>query len=177
VAAAIITLVASGVGLSACSRVAVAPPPEATETIAAIGRDPVITEIAPAVEALETMLGGPQEFVEINADAQIVSLIVYDRDSSQATSYRYLRGQIARFGEPFAISGGRPLRAEWIDFDPATMFDALRSEVPEANIVGFVILAGSEGSVTYETFLQSRQGGQILVTLGSDGQVLSVQAL
>jgi hypothetical protein len=177
VAVAITTLVASGVGLSACSRPAVAPPLDAPDTSAAIRRDPVITEIAPAVEALETMLGGPQEYVEINADAQIVSLIVFDAITSQAIPYRYLRGEIARVGEPFAISGGQPLRAEWINFDPATMFDALRSEVPEANIVGFVILAGAEGTVTYETFLQSRQGGQILVTLSPDGQVLSVQAL
>jgi hypothetical protein len=129
------------------------------------------------VDALEALLGGPQDYVEINADTQIVSLIVFDAATSQATPYRYLRGQIAQVGEPFAISGGQPLRAEWIDFDPSTMFDVVKSEVPQASIVGFVILAGATDNATYEALLQSRQGGQILVTLSSLGQVLSVQAL
>jgi hypothetical protein len=173
----ITTLIALGTGMSACSSGSITPSPEASDPSAVTRRDPVIADILPAVDALETLLGGPLDYVEINADSQIVSLIVFDATTSQAIPYRYLRGEIARVGEPFAISGGQPLRAEWINFDPSTMFDAVRSEVPEANIVGFVILAGAGETATYEAFLQSRQGGQILVSLGPEGQVLSVQAL
>ncbi len=163
--------------LVACATESAPSPVDAVEMKVPAERDPVISQIAPAVEALEELLGGPQDYVEINADTRIVSLIVFDREASQAIPYRYLGGQIAQIAEPFAISGGRPLRAEWINFDASTMFDALRSEVPQAAILGFVILAGAEQTVTYEALLQSRQGGQILVTLDPEGQVLSVQAL
>jgi hypothetical protein len=138
---------------------------------------PIVDQIAPAITALEATLGGPQDYVEINADAQMVSLITYDATASQAQAYRYLQGVLTPASEPFEISGGTPLRAEWITFDPEIIFDILRTELPTSTVVGFVILAGPSQTATYEALLQSRQGGQILVTLGPQGQVLSVQPL
>jgi hypothetical protein len=138
---------------------------------------PVVDQIAAAVTALEELLGGPQEYVEINADTRMVSLVTFDASSSEAQAYRYLAGVITPASEPFGISGGTPLRAEWIAFDPDRIFESLRAELPDSSVVGFVILAGTGETATYEAVLQSRQGGQILVSLGAQGQVLSVQVL
>lgn len=138
---------------------------------------PVVDQIAAAVTALEELLGGPQEYVEINADTRMVSLITFDASSSEAQAYRYLAGVITPASEPFGISGGTPLRAEWIAFDPDRIFESLQAELPDSSVVGFVILAGTGETATYEAVLQSRQGGQILVSLGAQGQVLSVQVL
>lgn len=138
---------------------------------------PVVEQIPAAVTALEELLGGPQEYVEINADSRLVSLITFNSATSQAQAYRYFQGVVTPASEPFAISGGTPLQAEWIAFDPEMIFEPLGEEVPNSTVVGFVILAGPDQTATYEAVVQSAQGGQILVGLGAQGQVLSVQAL
>jgi hypothetical protein len=160
-----------GLGTVGCSQETVTGP----GLLADVG--PVVDQILPAVTALEELLGGPQDYVEINADAQMVSLITFDAEVSQAQAYRYLGGVIVPASEPFGISGGTPLRAEWITFDAEAIFRTLREELPESIVVGFVILAGADQTATYEAIVQSRQGGQILVSLSPQGQVLSVQAL
>jgi hypothetical protein len=157
------------VGVAGCSDDANSPPTQAVS--------PVVDQIVPAIIALEELLGGPQDYVEINADAQMVSLITFDAEASQAQAYRYLQGVIAPASEPFAISGGTPLRAEWIAFDPEQILVTLRTELPESAVVGFVILAGANQTAAFEAIVQSRQGGQILVRLGPEGQVLSVETL
>jgi hypothetical protein len=65
----------------------------------------VVDQILAAVEALEELLGGPQDYVEINADPQMVSLITFDAATSQARAYRYLGGVITPASEAFSISG------------------------------------------------------------------------
>jgi hypothetical protein len=165
-------------GSVACSQESVSEPTVTGVVTGAMSTDgPVVEQILPAVTALEELLGGPQDYVEINADSQMVSLITFDAEASQARAYRYLQGVVVPASEPFAMSGGTPLRAEWITFDAEKIFQALRTELPESVVVGFVVLAGADQTATYEAVVQSRQGGQILVSLGPEGQILSVQAL
>jgi hypothetical protein len=162
------------VGMTACSSESANPQvvPGVSST-----DGPVVDQIMAAVEALEELLGGPQDYVEINADPQMVSLITFDAATSQARAYRYLGGVITPASEAFSISGGTVLRAEWIEFDPDHIFGMLRSELPDSTIVGFVVLGTADQTATYEAVVQSRQGGQILVSLSGTGTVLSVQAL
>lgn len=138
---------------------------------------PVVGEISVAVAALEALLGGPQEYVEINADRVMVSLIVFDTDQATATAYRYRDGELAQASEPFAIGGGVALRAEWIAFDPEQVLARVRTELPGSAVIGFVVLAAGEGVARYEAVVRSSQGGLLAVGLGPTGQILGVETL
>lgn len=181
-------VVAAGILLCAsvligCTRTVDAPMPWVTapspfaEDGAPSGALPLVGEIAAAVTALEAVLGGPQDYVEINADRVMVSLIVFDTGQATATAYRYRDGELAQASDPFPIGGGMALRAEWMEFDPAQVLARVRTELPDSSVIGFVILAAGEGVARYEAVVRSSQGGLFAVGLGPTGQILGVETL
>jgi hypothetical protein len=134
---------------------------------------PVLAEIAPAIAAVEAKLGGPQQYFEINATAQVVNLFVADAAKTSVTAYVYVGDSLAQVGEP-AGAQGNTFAASAITFDPGTVLDQVGDELPDSDIALFTIAGGPGGAVQYTASVQSKEGGTLEVTLGPDGAVLSV---
>lgn len=138
---------------------------------------PAVATIAPAIEALERELGGPQEYFEINADAIVVNLFVAVDDGRSAVPYVYLDGELGPPAPSQPVVEGATFAADDLEFDPDTVLEQVGTELPGATMRRFVVLVGPEGSLRYEVFVQSEQGGRLAVQVTGDGEVLGVETL
>lgn len=134
---------------------------------------PIVEQIADAVAALEAELGGPQEYFEINATAQLINLFVALNDGAVVQPWLYVDGTLTS-SEGQDVSSGGTFTADLLDFDPATLFSKLETEVPGATIESFYIHGDSQGHVLYGAFVTSARGGALEIILGPDGAVKSV---
>src|SRR3954454_20275530 len=133
---------------------------------------PLVGAIDDAVAALETKLGAPQEFFEINATTQLVNLIVALNDGKVAQPWVYLDGQLSSAeGSP---ATGHTFVARALDFDPDAVLSQVRAKLPEASLDLFFVHGGEGGAVHYSVVATSRQGGQLVVIVAPDGTVQSV---
>src|SRR3954447_12242402 len=162
--------------LSACSGGATpsATTNNASTTVVAPANNalPLVAQIDDAVAALQVKLGAPQEFFEINATTQLVNLIVALNDGKVAQPWVYLDGQLSSAeGSP---ASGHTFVAGVLDFDPDTVLSQVRTKLPEASLDLFFVQGGEGGVVQYSVVATSRQGGQLVVIVGADGTVQSV---
>jgi len=161
--------------LSACSGDA---SPAATTTapstsVAAAAKAlPLVGDIDDAVAALEAKLGAPQEFFEINATTQLVNLIVALNDGKVAQPWVYLDGQLS--SAEGAPANGHTFVASALDFDPDKVLTQVQSQLPQASLDLFFVEGGEGGVVQYSVAATSKQGGQLVVVVGPDGTVQSV---
>jgi hypothetical protein len=145
----------------------------ASTTVAApLGSTPRVDLINEAVDALETTLGGPQRFFEINATASLVNMIVSLNDGQLAQPWVYFDGGLSS-SEP-AEATGFSFAASALDFDPDKVLGKLQAELPQSSPDLFFIEGGEGGVVRYSVAVTSQQGGQLIVVVGPDGTVQSV---
>lgn len=135
---------------------------------------PRVDLIAPAIAAVEAKLGGPQEYFEINATSKLVNVWISLNDGTMAQNWLYFDGQLtSKTAEP---AQGSAFAASAVTFDPDTVLAQLQHDLPSSSIDLFLVEGGPGGSVRYTAVLTSEQGGQLEVTLGSDGTVQHVEA-
>jgi hypothetical protein len=141
---------------------------------------PRLDLIEEAVAAVEDHYGAPQEYFEISADLDRVSVIVaVDNDASGAATAAeqgYFDDDGLLPPEPVGPASGSTFVAAAIDFDAGRIFDQLRDELDDPTIADFAVQGGPNGSVIYDATVLSDAGGRILVLLGADGEVLGAQA-
>jgi hypothetical protein len=89
---------------------------------------PLVGEIDDAVAALETKLGAPQEFFEINATSKLVNLIVALNDGKVAQPWVYLDGQLS--SAEGAPADGHTFVAGALDFDPDKVLSQVETAAP-----------------------------------------------
>jgi len=133
---------------------------------------PLVGEIDDAVAALETKLGAPQEFFEINATSKLVNLIVALNDGKVAQPWVYLDGQLS--SAEGAPADGHTFVAGALDFDPDKVLSQVETRLPQASLDLFFVEGGEGGIVQYSVAATSPQGGQLVVIVGPDGAVQSV---
>jgi len=137
---------------------------------------PLVDEIAPAVEAVEAELGGPQQYFEINATPQFVNLFVAVDGATQVRAYVFVDGELGPPKPPEAAEGAT-FEASQLRFDPDDVLDGVAEELPESDVVVFSVVGGPGGMVRYGAVVESTEGGQLDITLSPDGAVESVDAL
>ena len=158
--------------LTACSDGGTSSPTTASSTAVVASGQPLVDEIDDAITALEAELGGPQQYFEINATSQLVNLIVALNNGQVAQPWVYLDGEVSSTeGRP---ASGFTFVADALDFDPETVLGNLQSELPQSSADLFFVEGGEGGIVRYSVAVTSQQGGQLVVVLGPDGAVLSV---
>jgi hypothetical protein len=171
-------LVVGALLLAACSGGGSSSSTEAAaSTSVAVGlpaEPPRVDLIAEAVAALEAKLGGPQQFFEINATSKLVNLIVSLNDDTLAQPWVYLDGELTST-DP-AAANGFSFAASALDFDPDKVLSKLEAELPESSPDLFFVEGGEGGIVRYSVAVSSAQGGQLIVVVGPDGTVESVDA-
>jgi hypothetical protein len=147
-------------------------PAASTTVVATPAEPPRVDLIGDAVAALETQLGGPQQFFEINATSKLVNLIVSLNDDKKAQPWVYLDGELTST-EP-ADASGFSFPASALDFDPDKVLSKLEAELPQSSADLFFVEGGKGGIVRYSVAVTSPQGGQLIVVVGPDGTVESV---
>ena len=149
--------------------------PETTTSAGLAGDLPIVDQIDDAIAALETKLGGPQDYFEINATARLVNLFVALDGGTTVQPWLYFDGALT-FEEGAPAQGG-VLRALDLDFDPTRIFVQLQADLSGATIESFYIHGDGQGAVQYGALLTTSQGGAIDVELSGDGRILSSEPL
>lgn len=168
---ALAVLVAAAFVVAGCSDDE--PPASTTTTVAPVVAAPLRVDlIEDAVAALESELGGPQEYFEINATSALVNLFVASGDE-KATAWVFLDGELTS-EELAGTADGVSFRAEALDFDPATVLETVRAELPATRQDVFEVLGGPAGTAIYTVIATSAAGGQLLITVAADGSVIEV---
>lgn len=138
----------------------------------AVNQLPIVDQILVAIAALETETGGPVEYFEINATAQLVNLFVALNDGAVAQPWLFAGGELTS-AEGQQASGGTFAGADVV-FDPATIFDLLLAEVPGIRVESFYVHGDGAGNLLYGVLATSERGGGFDIVLAADGSVLSV---
>lgn len=140
----------------------------------AVGSDelPMVDQIDEAIAALEAELGGPQQYFEVNATAQLVNLFVALNDGAVVQPWVYMGGELSSTEGQSA--GGGTFAADDLDFDPALVLTKIADELPGAALESFYVNGDGKGNVQYGVLVTSAQGGGLDVLVGPDGAVLSV---
>lgn len=133
---------------------------------------PQLDQIAPAIDAVEAELGGPQEFFEITAEPQQVRLFVARDGATEVVPYVFIGGELAPAGAPTAAEGGT-FPADSVNVDADSILDRVDAELDEPDVVSFSIAGDGTGAVQYVALVQSEEGGVVEVVLGPDGSIQS----
>jgi len=135
---------------------------------------PLVGEIHEAVAALEAQLGSKQQFFEINATSSLINMIVALNDGKVAQPWVYLDGDLS--STEGAPASGFTFDSSALDFDPDKVLSQIQTELPQSTVDLFFIEGGEGGTVRYSVAVTSSQGGQLVVVVGPDGTVQSVDA-
>lgn len=137
---------------------------------------PLVERIDDAIFAVESFYEAPQDYFEISATDEIVSVIVAVDDATAAEQAFWSPEDGLTDPVPLGPMERPTFRSSDLDFRPGDVLDQLRDELPESEIVDFAITASGDGRLVYDARVQSAQGGVLLVLLSGDGRILGVQA-
>lgn len=135
---------------------------------------PRVDLVGDAVAAASEQLGYELSFFEINADAQRVNLFVAGDGGATVTAYLYVDGELIGPAPPQPVESGFTFGADAIDFNSERVLDQVRADLPESELVRFVITADDAGRTRYEVFIRSRQGGSLIAVVSGTGEILAV---
>ena len=138
------------------------------------GQRPLVGQIRPAIEAVESALDGPQSYFEINATPQLVNLFVADVEAGTVVPYVVAGDELQEPGPSSQVSGGTPFLAADITADPEQVLAGVTTELPNSDISVFVIYPDEVGAPRYGATVISDEGGVLDVDLGPGGEVLAV---
>ncbi|MCU1361791.1 MAG: hypothetical protein JWN99_3080 [Ilumatobacteraceae bacterium] len=125
-----------------------------------------------AVAAVEAQLGGPQRYFEINATDLLVNLFVAVDGGAQAQPFVFLQGEL-NSQDPKAAQG-ETFSADALDFDPQKVTSCVADQLPKSQATAFEVIGGPEGAVAFSVIVDSPEGGQLVVAVNGQGQILSV---
>ena len=138
------------------------------------GGDTFVSDIRPAIEAVEAELGAGQEYFEVTANETVVNLFIAVDDATAALPYVYLDGALQPPAPALTGASGFTFGADAVDFEDSIL-DAVTEELPDSTVEAFSIEGGEGGIVRYVIAMLSPEGGRLDVTVGPDGAVLAVE--
>lgn len=166
----VLSAVAAGWGLVACGN------DDAPDALG--GREtPAVDQIEVAVEELERLLGGSQDYFEINAGERFVNLFVATDDRTTVTPYLFADGAVQAPAPTRPVAEGATFTADDIVFDPDRVLHRVADELPDAILTTFVIVVGPDDRLRYEVLARSARGGTLAVEVTPDGEVVGVESL
>lgn len=133
---------------------------------------PLVGEIAPAIEALEAELGGPQDYFEVFADLDKVALWVATEDATVAVPYVWADGELSPVTDAGGDAAGETFTADdALDFDADTILATVLDDLGD-NVTKFSIIGGPGDIVRYSAIVESDRGGVLEVVVDDDGTIL-----
>ncbi|MBI5088783.1 MAG: hypothetical protein HZB15_07990 [Actinobacteria bacterium] len=139
-------------------------------------RSPVLRVdlIETAIEQVEAELGGPQQYFEINATDLLVNLFVSVEDGTQVKPYVFIEDELNSRDPLDGTPQGFTFAASAVEFDAQKVTSCVTAQLPESQATAFEIVADAQGNPMYSVVTTSAQGGQLIVAVNGQGQVLSV---
>ena len=139
----------------------------------AVGDAPLlIQDIRPAMAAVESTLGGPQRYFEVNATPTLVNLFVANTDGTQATAYVYAANKLED-PAPAKPASGPTFAASDVAFDETKVLANIVAALPESRFRVFsVVGAAPPAGVNYLVTVDSTGGGELQVPVSADGRIL-----
>jgi hypothetical protein len=133
----------------------------------------LVDRVDDALEAVEAVYGSSQDYIEVTATQDVVSVIVAGVGPAEQLFWT-VDGAVT---DPVDVGPiDRPtFGAEAVDFDPDRILDRLRDELPNSEIVDLAVTGDGAGGAIYDARVRSSQGGTLLVLLAGDGRILGVQ--
>ena len=142
------------------------------------GHAPVLLDrIRPAIAALETSLGGPQQYFEVNATVTLVNLFVATDNATKAVAYVFDGdGVLERPADPLPASGPT-FSAAALTFDETRVMALTVSQLPTSTFLRFSVTGVQGGGVSYAITAGSDTGTEFQVLVGPTGDVLGTDQL
>ena len=131
-----------------------------------------VDQVDEAVAALEAELDGGQQYFEINATPQIVNLFVSSADGTEVVPYAWIGGELT--ASDASPAQGNTFPSTVLSFDPALVTACVSDQLPGSQQDVFVVEGGAGGAVRYSVVVTSAQGGQLVVEVAGNGQVIAV---
>lgn len=133
---------------------------------------PRVDLIDDAIKALETELGGPQRFFEINATPKLVNLFLSLNDGAMSQAWVYFDGELS--SQEARPASGHTFASSALKFDGDTVLDQVRKELPTTRLDVFEILGGVNDAVQYTLGATSAEGGGLIINVAVDGKITTV---
>ena len=151
--------------------------PESTTVSQSADVDGIAAQVAPAVEAVETALGGPQEYFEITSTSRLVNVFVAFDDGTAVVPYVFFDDELQPPAPKQSGVVGQTFTADALDFEPEMILVGIAEELPTATIDALSIEGGQAGFVRYVASVRSAAGGVLDVVITPQGAVIEVIAL
>lgn len=136
---------------------------------------PMVDRIDDAIAAVESHYEAPQDYFEVSATDSLVSVIVAVDGGTEAEQAFWSPEEGLVDPVPLGPMQRPTFRSGDVEFDPDSVLDQLRDELPDSEIVDFAVTGAGNGVVVYDARVRSEQGGVLLVLLAGDGRVLGAQ--
>ena len=131
--------------------------------------------IADAVQALETLLGGPQRFFEVNATPTLVNLFVATNGATEAVAYVFAGGGLSAPAPPESAKLGAPtFGATDITFNVERVLAPVVMALPQSQYRVFSVVGVVGGGVSYLINILSAEGGEMQIPVTGDGVITGV---
>jgi hypothetical protein len=139
--------------------------------------DSFVGEVRAAATAVETELGGTQEFFEITATPQLTNVFVAIDDATAAIPYAFVDGELEAPAPRIDGVQGQTFRLEDVDFDESAVLSGVETDLASSTIDAFSVEGGPGGFVRYVVSVRSEQGGVLDVVVAPSGAVVEVRPL
>lgn len=126
-----------------------------------------------AVATLETKLGGPQQYFEVNATPTLVNLFVATDNATRALAYVYVDGKLSEPAPPEQVKAGAPtFAARDLTFDDKRVLEPVLIALTTSSPRVFSAVGVVGGAVSYLITMESTKGGQLQVPVKADGSII-----
>lgn len=132
-----------------------------------------VLDVRTAVDAVESELGGPQEFFEVTSNAQFTNVFVAVDDGAAAVPYAYVDGELQPPAPQQGGASGETFVADDIDFVEDRILSGVTADLPESDIDAISVYGDGSGA-TYVLAASSSAGGFLDIVVGADGTIFSV---
>ncbi len=141
----------------------------------AVGQTSVrLTDVQPAVKAVEQALGGPQRYTEINVDVQNVNLFVAKGDGTEL-AYLYRTGTLSPPESPMPQEQGAVnFSLDTVNLDKVAGFQTLLSaQLPGATIARVVLISNKTDGFVWHLYVEGAKQAKFIVGLAVDGTTVT----
>lgn len=152
-----------------------APAAPGNSAATAVGQTSVrLTDVQPAVKAVEQALGGPQRYTEINVDVQNVNLFVAKGDGTEL-AYLYRSGTLSPPASPTPQEQGAvTFSLDTVNLEKIAGFQTLLSaQLPGATIARVVLISNSTDGFVWHLYVEGAKQAKFIVGLAVDGTTVT----
>ncbi|MGB3736162.1 MAG: hypothetical protein WA964_14485 [Ilumatobacter sp.] len=159
-------------GRSAATDVDENGPVEASET-PDVPAPEFVLDVRAALDAVESELGGAQEFFEVTSNAQFTNVFVAVDDGSAAVAYLYVDGELQPPAPKQEGASGNTFVTADVDFVDDRILSGVSADLPESDIDAISVVGDGFGA-TYVLAATSDAGGFLDIVVGPEGDIFSV---